>query len=68
MTERTGSFACQSCGGWTIVTSSRPYPNGIKRRRQCRDCGVKFTTYETLGDDRLVEIERLLREMREERS
>ena len=30
------------------VTDKRPSPEGIRRRRECIDCGKRFTTYETI--------------------
>ena len=40
------------CGGDTYVTDSRPQKDGsIRRRRQCQECGARFTTYEFLERD-----------------
>ncbi len=37
---------CERCGGTTDVTDSRPVKTGVRRRRACRACGHRFTTYE----------------------
>ena len=38
---------CPKCDGKTIVTNSRPSEKKtIRRRRECMDCGYRFTTYE----------------------
>ncbi len=44
---------CPSCGYYdTRVVDSRPTENeAIRRRRQCRKCGYRFTTYETYEVD-----------------
>ena len=44
---------CPSCGyGESKVVDSRPADDGasIRRRRECLECGNRFTTYERLGD------------------
>jgi transcriptional repressor NrdR len=46
--ERT--MRCQHCGSMeTKVIDSRPSEDGmqIRRRRECEDCGARFTTYES---------------------
>ena len=47
------ALACGTCGGATIVTDSRPHRgmDGIRRRRACTDCGLRFTTIELRADD-----------------
>ena len=48
---------CPSCGyGESKVVDSRPADDGasIRRRRECLECGNRFTTYERLGDNPLV--------------
>ncbi|MEQ3362651.1 transcriptional regulator NrdR [Raoultibacter massiliensis] len=48
---------CPSCGyAESKVVDSRPSEDGasIRRRRECLDCGRRFTTYERLGDNPLV--------------
>lgn len=50
-------YACPSCGyGESKVVDSRPADDGasIRRRRECLECGNRFTTYERLGDNPLV--------------
>lgn len=38
---------CPYCGSeQLIVTDSRPHGSGTKRRRECADCGRRFTTME----------------------
>lgn len=41
---------CPSCCGETIVLDSRPTKDdkGVRRRRICHYCGVRFTTHETV--------------------
>lgn len=48
---------CPSCGHIeSKVVDSRPSEDGstIRRRRECLDCGRRFTTYERLGENPLV--------------
>lgn len=48
---------CPSCGySESKVVDSRPADDGasIRRRRECLECGNRFTTYERLGDNPLV--------------
>jgi len=44
----SGSFQCTLCQAPTGVLDSRPGPGGrtIRRRRICRTCENRFTTYE----------------------
>ncbi len=42
-----GSYSCPVCMGNTGVSDSRPAPFGVRRRRCCKECGHRFTTYET---------------------
>ena len=40
---------CPYCGSLNSrVTNSRNVENGIRRRRECRDCRHRFTTYERI--------------------
>ena len=43
------NFVCEKCG-WeeSTVKDSRPFENGIRRRRECANCGHRWTTYETI--------------------
>lgn len=48
---------CPSCGETdSKVVDSRPSEDGstIRRRRECLNCGRRFTTYERLGENPLV--------------
>lgn len=48
---------CPSCGfAESKVVDSRPADEGasIRRRRECLECGNRFTTYERLGDNPFV--------------
>ena len=48
---------CPSCGYMeSKVVDSRPADEGasIRRRRECLECGNRFTTYERLGDNPFV--------------
>ena len=41
------SIACPKCGGMkSIVVDSRKCADGIRRRRECDNCGERWTTYE----------------------
>jgi transcriptional regulator NrdR family protein len=38
---------CPGCGGvWHRTTDSRPSGNEWRRRRECKTCGLRFTTVE----------------------
>lgn len=42
---------CPECGSkHSDVLDSRTYPNRTRRRRQCRDCGARWTTHEIVAD------------------
>lgn len=48
---------CPSCGYLdSKVVDSRPSEDGstIRRRRECLQCGRRFTTYERLGENPLI--------------
>jgi len=46
---------CQFCGHPdSRVTDSREVESGIRRRRECRQCGVRFTTYERIQSTALM--------------
>jgi transcriptional repressor NrdR len=46
---------CPYCGHQdSKVTDSREVDSGIRRRRQCRNCGVRFTTYERIQSTALM--------------
>ena len=38
---------CPYCGyNKSMVVDSRPVADGVRRRRECDQCGKRFTTYE----------------------
>lgn len=48
---------CPICGGITFVKDSRTDEDCVKRRRECKECGYRFSTaeidmdyYETLKE------------------
>lgn len=46
---------CHACGHPNSrVTDSRETDNAIRRRRECRQCGVRFTTYERVHSTALM--------------
>lgn len=48
---------CPSCNHYdSKVVDSRPTDDGssVRRRRECLECGNRFTTYERLGENPLV--------------
>ena len=46
---------CPFCGfSDSKVTNSREADSGIRRRRECRKCGVRFTTYERVQSTALL--------------
>ena len=46
---------CPYCGHTdSKVTNSREAESGIRRRRECRSCGVRFTTYERIQSTALL--------------
>ena len=46
---------CQFCGAPdSRVTDSREVESGIRRRRECRQCGRRFTTYERVQNSQLM--------------
>jgi len=40
------SFRCPQCGNNSDVVDSRPNSKGVRRRRQCRNCGLRWSTQE----------------------
>jgi hypothetical protein len=49
--DATPKVPCPHCGcSASVVTNSRPVlsRNGVKRRRQCDECGQRYTTIETI--------------------
>jgi len=41
-------IACPNCGGDSDVKDSRPARNARRRRHGCRECGLRFTTWERI--------------------
>jgi transcriptional repressor NrdR len=39
-------MTCPVCGGQTRITDSRAQPDVVRRRRECLECGYRFTTKE----------------------
>lgn len=38
---------CSKCNGFTDVKDTRQKGQRIRRRRECRKCGYRFTTFES---------------------
>lgn len=38
------------CGGQLFVVETRPVRNTVKRRRECKRCGERWTTYEVSAE------------------
>ena len=45
---------CPYCGKKTKVVDTRSSGEGVRRRRECKACGQRFTTYERIAPIRLV--------------
>lgn len=54
---------CPTCAGATSVVDSRPSVAGVRRRRDCATCAVRFTTRE-LPEADLDRIQDKLAQMR----
>jgi|GEM_PF-2939814 len=51
----SGGVLCPACGSTEHqVRDSRPIEGGIRRRRRCRACQNRFTTYEVHGLDKVT--------------
>lgn len=50
MSARPNSGIRCRCGEATEVFDSRPVPETVRRRRQCKTCGERFTTIEIISD------------------
>ena len=48
---------CPECGcDKSHVTDTRPYQKGIRRRRECENCGHRWSTYEcTVSSTRMTD-------------
>lgn len=52
---------CPECGcEESKVIDSRPTENKVRRRRECIQCGFRFTTYEIIEDIPLMVIKRII--------
>ena len=40
------SMYCSACSAATHVLDTRPAGDAVRRRRECKTCGARFTTYE----------------------
>jgi transcriptional repressor NrdR len=57
--SRIQRVLCPFCAAdSTQVIDTRPIPDGVRRRRECGDCGERFTTYERVEAPRLDVIKR----------
>lgn len=44
-------MVCPECGhNKSLVVDSRPCADGIRRRRECEQCGKRWSTYEFSND------------------
>jgi transcriptional repressor NrdR len=60
--ERVAKMKCPHCGhDDSKVTDSRSVDESVRRRRQCLECGFRFTTYERIQTANLVIIKKDLR-------
>lgn len=44
---------CPLCNGFAKIIDSRSAKDSVRRRRECIDCGYRFTTYEITKEDYL---------------
>lgn len=49
---------CPYCEGDSRVVDSRPDASGIRRRRQCKECGRRFTTHERVASAGITVVKR----------
>ena len=57
--SRIQRVLCPYCAAdSTQVIDTRPIPDGVRRRRECGECGERFTTYERVEEPRLDVIKR----------
>jgi len=57
--SRIPCVLCPFCSAdSTQVIDTRPIPDGVRRRRECGDCGERFTTYERVEAPNLDVIKR----------
>ena len=63
-------MTCQVCGGKTHITNSRSDGETVRRRRECLECGYRFTTEEVDADmlaQRQRKLDQLLRQAAQDR-
>ena len=48
-----------ACGGQSAVIDSRVEQRGIRRRRRCFNCPIRWTTYERRPDDTMIQVPQL---------
>ena len=63
-TDVDAGIHCPNCGcTFSSVVNTESITNAIRRRRECLECGVRWTTYECIGrqDDILKRKETLLK-------
>lgn len=52
---------CPNCGSDDLqVLDTRACNGGIRRRRNCKDCDTRFTTYETISEQKKPRNESML--------
>lgn len=57
--KRDVNMKCPECGcEESKVIDSRPTENKVRRRRECIDCGYRFTTYEIIEEIPLMVIKK----------
>lgn len=61
-------MTCKKCGGHNLyVVDSRPARNriGVRRRRECADCGNRITTYEVTQEeyDLVIKSQKMLKKV-----
>ncbi len=50
-TAGSASLPCPQCAGPTNVVDSRPREGAIRRRRVCRKCDLRFSTFEQYAEN-----------------
>lgn len=58
------SFKCKSCGCVTNTLETRTAEHSYRRRRECKKCGERVTTYE-ISSDLLKDNAELVKALRE---
>ena len=52
---------CPRCREKTVVINSRETINGVRRRRECPNCGLRFTTKELVWLEEMTDCESRLK-------